>query len=432
MKSPIAFNQVFETVGIQTGRLNAWAKSRLLRQLSQISVGELALVDGRETLHFGQRSDGFSLAARIDIRGEDFYRDVVFGGTLGAAESYIAGAWECGELATLVRILIRNPAVLLGVDSGWSRLAVPLRKLLHRLNRNTRRGSQRNIGAHYDLGNEFFSLFLDENLMYSCALFEPPNLSLREASEAKLARICAKLELQASDHILEIGTGWGGFALHAAKHYGCRITTTTISENQYQLASERIRAAGLQDQITLLKQDYRELDGQFDKLVSIEMIEAVGYEYYATFFQKCAELIKPDGLMVLQAITIADREFERAKDEVDFIKRYIFPGSCIPSITALLTAATAASDLKLIELDDIGQHYAITLRHWRERFMAALGQVRSQGYSEAFIRLWEFYFAYCEGGFAECALGDVHMILARPLYRRNGVASSTPSREMFF
>jgi cyclopropane-fatty-acyl-phospholipid synthase len=313
--------------------------------------------------------------------------------------------------------MVRNRHVLEGLDSGLSLFATPLRKLLHAWNQNTEAGSRRNIAAHYDLGNDFFKLFLDDTLMYSCALFERPEMTLQEAQIAKLDRICQRLDLQPTDRVIEIGTGWGGFAIHAASRYGCHVTTTTISENQHRLAAERIRAAGLEDRITLLQQDYRQLEGRFDKLVSIEMIEAVGHHYYPSFFRQCAELLKPDGLMLVQAITINDRQYRRARDEVDFIKRYIFPGSCIPAISALLDAAARASDLQLIHLDDIGPHYAITLQRWRAAFLAQLEAVRAQGYSEAFIRLWEFYLAYCEGGFAERALGDVHLLMAKPLYR---------------
>lgn len=398
------------------GRLNRWAANLLSRQLAQLQSGEIVLADG-EVTRFGRVADDFPLSVRIDVEHPAFYGNTVFGGSLGAAESYMAGDWRCTDLTGLVRIMVRNRRVLEGLDGGWSLIAAPVRKLLHAWNRNTEHGSRRNIAAHYDLGNDFFKLFLDETLMYSCALFERPEMTLEEAQIAKLDRICRHLDLKPDDRVIEIGTGWGGFALHATTQYGCHVTTTTISDNQYQLAAERIREAGLQDRITLLKEDYRKLEGQYDKLVSIEMIEAVGHQYYQTFFRQCAALLKPDGLMLLQAITINDREYRRARDEVDFIKRHIFPGSCIPAITALLGAATRASDLQLIHLDDIGPHYATTLRRWREAFIARLDEVRSQGYPEPFIRLWEFYLAYCEGGYAERALGDVHLLMAKPLYR---------------
>ncbi len=399
------------------GVLNRWAARLLHRQLARLEAGEIVLADHGESLRFGRVTEAFPVPVRIDIRHPAFYGNTVFGGSVGAAEGYMADAWRCSDLVGLVRIMVRNRHVLDGLDGGLSLVAAPLRKLLHAWNRNTEAGSQRNIAAHYDLGNEFFKLFLDDTLMYSCALFERSDMTLQEAQVAKLDRICQRLDLKPSDRVIEIGTGWGGFALHAASRYGCHVTTTTISENQHRLAAERIRAAGLEDRITLLRQDYRQLRGQYDKLVSIEMIEAVGHHYYPTFFRQCAALLKPEGLMLVQAITINDRYYRRARDEVDFIKRYIFPGSCIPAITALVGAATRASDLQLIQLDDIGPHYATTLRRWREAFLARLDAVRAQGHSEAFIRLWEFYLAYCEGGYLERALGDVHLLMARPLYR---------------
>lgn len=418
MKPSIALSaDRLAAAGVRPGRLDAWAKTLLHRQLENLTTGELILSDGSETRRFGQACEAFPVSARIEVDAPDFYGDTVYGGSLGAAEAYMAGAWRCSDLVGLIRIMVRNRHVIEGLDGGLSWISTPLRKLLHAWNRNTRDGSRRNIAAHYDLGNDFFKLFLDETMMYSCALFERPDMSLREASLAKLERICRKLDLKPGDHVLEIGTGWGGFALYAAERYGCHVTTTTISENQYRLAAERVQAAGLSDKIRLLKHDYRDLQGQYDKLVSIEMIEAVGYAYYPTFFRKCAELLKPDGLMLLQAITINDREYARAKDEVDFIKRHIFPGSCIPSVGALVQAAAQGSDLQLVSLDDIGPHYATTLRRWREAFLGQLDAVRAQGYSERFVRLWEYYLAYCEGGFEERALGDVHMTMAKPLYR---------------
>jgi cyclopropane-fatty-acyl-phospholipid synthase len=418
MKPSIALSaEKLASSAVRPRRLDAWAKTLLHRQLERLTAGEITLADGGETRRFGQVDARFPVSVRIDVDAPDFYGDVAFGGSLGAAEAYMAGAWRCSDLVGLIRVMVRNRHVIDGLDGGWSLVSTPLRKLLHALNRNTRDGSRRNIVAHYDLGNDFFKLFLDETMMYSCALFERPDMSLREASLAKLERICRKLDLKPGDQALEIGTGWGGFALYAAQRYGCHVTTATISENQYRLAGERIQAAGLGDKIRLLQRDYRDLKGQYDKLVSIEMIEAVGYAYYETFFRKCAELLKPDGVLLLQAITINDREYERAKDEVDFIKRHIFPGSCIPAVGALAQAAAKSSDLQLVSLDDIGPHYATTLRHWREAFLSKLDAVRAQGYSERFIRLWEFYLAYCEGGFEERALGDAQMLMAKPLFR---------------
>jgi len=280
-------------------------------------------------------------------------------------------------------------------------------------------GSRKNILAHYDLGNDFYALFLDETMTYSCAIFEQENSSLKQASEAKYDRICRKLQLAAGDRVIEIGTGWGGFAVHAARNYGVQVTTTTISDEQHQFARQRIKAAGLEDRITLLKKDYRDLSGKFDKLVSIEMIEAVGHQYLPIFFRTCSRLLKDDGIMALQAITIGDQIFDRHKRTVDFIKRYIFPGSCIPSITAISIALAKATDLRLVHLEDITPHYARTLREWRRRFFTNIKKVRALGFSDTFVRMWEYYLCYCEGGFAERYLGDVQMLFVKPLCRQD-------------
>ncbi len=314
--------------------------------------------------------------------------------------------------------MIRNRAVMEAMDSGLARLASPVRKLLHYLNRNTKDGSARNIAAHYDLGNDFFELILDRTLMYSCAIFERPDATLDEAALAKVERICRKLELRPTDHLVEIGTGWGGFAIHAAKNYGCRVTTTTISLAQHGYAVKRIAAEGLQERITVLLKDYRDLEGQFDKAVSIEMIEAVGHHFVDSYFRKCSGLLKPDGMMLLQAITIADQNYKSALRNVDFIKKYIFPGSFIPSVTALCDSITRASDLRLFHLEDLTPNYAETLKHWRLRLFQHLDRVRSLGYPEEFIRMWEFYLCYCEGGFRERYIGDVQMLLTKPASRR--------------
>ena len=279
-------------------------------------------------------------------------------------------------------------------------------------------GSRKNIIAHYDLGNEFYSLFLDNTMTYSCGIFEQEQSTLEDASVAKYDRICKKLRLHPGDRVVEIGTGWGGFAVHAVQNYGVQVTTTTISNEQYEFAAKRFRDAGLDDQVSVLKKAYRDLRGTFDKLVSIEMIEAVGHHFYKTFFQTCSRLLKDDGMMALQAITIGDQIFNRHKRSVDFIKRYIFPGSCIPSITAISNALAKATDLRLVQLEDITPHYARTLREWRRRFFANIEKVRALGFSDTFIRMWEYYLCYCEGGFAERYIGDVQIVLAKPLWRQ--------------
>ncbi|WP_396652225.1 class I SAM-dependent methyltransferase [Methylophilus medardicus] len=392
------------------------AKSQVLSRLSGLRKGQLILIDGSERHVFG-RLDAGDLQATITVHDPRFYGEIAFGGSIGAGEAYMLGYWQADTLTNVVRLMVLNQSVMDTLEGGYQWFTKPLLKVFHWLNSNSEAGSQKNIAAHYDLGNDLFQLFLDPTMMYSSAMFDEDTATLQAASERKLQVICDKLQLVPTDHVLEIGTGWGGFAIYAAKHYGCHVTTTTISEQQYLLAQSRILAEGLQDQITLLKHDYRHLQGQFDKLVSIEMIEAVGHQYYDTYFNKVSQLLKPDGVALIQAITIADQRYESAIRSVDFIQRYIFPGSNIPSNTAMLTSITNASDLRLVDLQDIGLDYATTLRLWRENFFAQLDAVRQLGYSEAFIRMWDFYLSYCEGGFAECALGDVHLLLAKPEYR---------------
>ena len=410
--TPVAINQPGSGA---SGWLDRLARRAVRARLQALQNGSVILIDGGKPSLFGAQDD--SPWATVRVHDPRFYTEIAFGGSVGAGEAYMRGYWSCDDLTALVRIMLRNRELLDGMETGLARASAPALKAFHWLRRNTRRGSRRNIGAHYDLGNALFALMLDETMMYSCGIFEHEDSTLYDASVAKNERICRKLELTPGDHLLEIGTGWGGFAIHAARHYGCRVTTTTISEEQYALALERIEKAGLSGRITVLLEDYRNLKGRYDKLVSIEMIEAVGHAYYDAYFKTCGELLKPKGRMLLQAITIADQQYERAKRSVDFIQRYIFPGSCIPSVTALCNAITRASDMRLSHLEDIGLHYATTLRHWRQRFFANIDRVRALGYPERFIRMWEFYLCYCEGGFAERAISDVHILLTRSGYR---------------
>ncbi len=402
--------------------LDRVAERALRTRLTGLQHGELTLVDGERTARFGARTGQCPFGATIRVHDPRFYSDIAFGGSVGAGEAYMQGYWSVDDLTALTRILLRNRSVLEGMETGLARFTAPLRKALHWASRNTRDGSRRNIAAHYDLGNAFFELFLDPSLMYSSAVFDRASMTLHEASIAKIDRICRKLDLKPGDHVLEIGTGWGGFALHAAQHYGCRVTTTTISRRQHERAGERIAAAGVSDRVTLLLEDYRDLTGTYDKLVSIEMIEAVGHHYYDTFFRKCSDLLKPEGMMLLQAITIADQQYESARDSVDFIKKYIFPGCCIPAVSVMTSTVARVTDMRVFDLDDIGPHYATTLRMWRENLFANIEPVRALGLSEEFIRMWEFYLAYCEGGFAEQALGDVQMLLVKPQARREPLA----------
>lgn len=398
--------------------LDTLARRLLRSRLERLTQGRLTLRDAGATLHFGEQVAGTAPVATVYVHERDFYRAVAFGGSIGAAESYARGDWSADDLTGVIRILVRNRDVLDELETGLARLAAPLRRALHWMNRNTRAGSRRNIVAHYDLGNEFFALFLDPTMTYSSAIFEHADMDLHAAQLAKIDRVCRKLALEPADHLLEIGTGWGALAIHAAREYGCRVTTATISPSQLAIARERVAAAGLGSRIDVQLRDYRELTGQYDKLVSIEMIEAVGHQYYERYFRKVGSLLRPQGMMLMQAITIADQHYEAAKRSVDFIQRHVFPGSTLPSITAIVRATTRASDLRLFHLDDIGDHYATTLRLWRERFLAHRREIRALGHSEPFCRLWEFYFSYCEGAFAERALGDVQMLLVKPGNRR--------------
>ncbi len=393
------------------------ARNVVLKRLELLQKGCIVIAEDGQERTYGDAAAEDALRVHLDIRSPAFYSAVAFGGSVGSGEAYIDGHWDSQDIETLVRILLRNRDMLEGVDSGYARVATPLRKLFHGFNRNTRSGSRRNIAAHYDLGNEFYALWLDPAMMYSSAWFASESTSLNQAAVAKLDRICRKLRLSPQDRVIEIGTGWGGFAIHAAKHYGCHVTTTTISQQQYAYTRERVRAEGLEDRVTLLTKDYRDLEGQYDKLVSIEMVEAVGHEYLDVFFETCASLLKSDGAMLLQAITIADQRYEKAKTTVDFIKRYVFPGGFLPSLTAIGDSMTRCTDLRSIDVEDIGLHYALTLRHWRARFNERLPEVRRMGYSERFIRLWTFYLCYCEGAFMERAIGNVQLHAIKPAAR---------------
>lgn len=357
------------------------------------------------------------LAADLEVRDPRFWRQLVTGGSLGAAEAYLAGWWESRDLTSLVRLMARDRAVTGHLESGLARLGHLAARAWHALRPNSRRGSRKNIEAHYDLGNDFFALFLDASMTYSSALIERPGASLEEAQVAKIDRLCRKLQLGSDDHLLEIGTGWGSLAIHAAGRYGCRVTTTTISPSQFAEASRRVAAAGLADRIQIVQQDYRDLEGSYSKIVSVEMIEAVGLRFLPTFFATLDRLLRPDGLVAIQAITIADRNYESARRNVDFIQRYIFPGGAIPSVSALCSTAATASRLTPLHIEDLGLHYAETLYRWRERFEAALERVRELGYPERFVRLWRYYLCYCEGGFRERVIGDAQLLFAGAEFR---------------
>ncbi|MCA9251714.1 MAG: class I SAM-dependent methyltransferase [Phycisphaerales bacterium] len=399
------------------GLLDRLARNIVIAGLQRIAVGRLILTDGVSMADFGEHHCSGDLTAQIQVLDPRFYRAIAWGGTLGAGNAYINGWWACDDLTRLIRVILQNDESFAQLNGGRTSISAMALRGWNMLRRNTLKGSRHNIAAHYDLSNEFYALFLDETMTYSCGIFENADSTLHEASIEKLDRICRKLALKPNDSVLEIGTGWGSFAMHAAQNYGCHVTTTTISQEQFDLAKNRIKQAGLTDRVTVLQTDYRQLDGQYDKLVSIEMIEAIGWRQYPQYFQKCSELLKSDGAACIQAITKADRYYESSKRAVDFIKRYIFPGSCIPSIGAMAAAVAESSNLTIAHLEDITPHYATTLRCWRNRFQEQLPNVRALGFSDAFIRMWEFYLCYCEAGFRERVIGDVQMILTKPGFR---------------
>lgn len=399
------------------GAVGRMARGLVHRSLQRIEFGRLTIQDPWGTRSFGhakEDSPGDYRDVHLHVTDPRFYMNIAAGGDVGAGEAFIRGWWQCDNLVGLIRMMIANDASLRTIQSRWG-VAVELwNRARHWFRSNTRRGSRRNIAAHYDLSNDFYRLFLDPTMMYSCGIFESPASTMHDASIAKLDRVCRKLRLRPGDHLLEIGTGWGGLALHAARNYGCRVTTTTISRQQHDYAAARIAESGLGNRITLLFEDYRDLRGRFDKLVSIEMIEAVGHRYYDAYFRQCCRLLRPHGAALIQAITIADRFYAAARDRVDFIKKFVFPGSCIPSISAMMSSIARQTDLTLVHLEDITPHYATTLARWREAFMQRRSDVRALGLGDAFIRLWEFYLAYCEAGFRERTIGNVQLLLHKP------------------
>ncbi|MEO8064910.1 MAG: cyclopropane-fatty-acyl-phospholipid synthase family protein [Pseudomonadota bacterium] len=423
--SPLLLDSLEMPRPVRGSMLARLGRKLLLNQLALFEHGELRVIEPDGTPHvFGRRRTGFDVGCTLHITHPQTFADAAFGGTVGAGEAYIRGLWRCDEMVNLVRIFVANREQMNRMDSRWAFASRPLLRLFHWANRNSKNGSARNIAAHYDLGNDLYKLMLDETMAYSCGIFPRPDASLVVASTAKFESVCRKLDLKASDHVVEIGTGWGGFAIHAVERYGCRVTTTTISQSQYDFAVQKINALGLSDRITVLLQDYRDLEGQYDKLVSIEMVEAVGARFLDVYFEHCARLVKPEGSMLLQAITIQDQYYDQALKSVDYIQRYVFPGSFIPSVAALTKSLAKVTDFKIFHLEDIGPHYARTLRMWRERFFRNLGKVRELGYSDSFVRLWEYYLCYCEGGFMERQLGTVQMLLTKPGCRRKPLAVS--------
>ena len=405
-------------MNIGTTALSSSITVKLLRHiffaiLRRIKDGTLILCEGNETQTFGFGNP----IVTVTVSSPTFYRRALFGGTVGIGEAYIDGDWDSDDLVKLVCLFLSNRNVVEGFEGIGSTTSAFLNGLVHRLKSNTLAGSRRNIRSHYDLSNDFFSRFLDTRLMYSAAVFETEHMSLEEASTRKLERICRKLELNSNDRLLEIGSGWGGFALYAAKQFGCKVTTITISQEQFEEASTRVREESLEDQVCVCLKDYREIQGSFDKVVSIEMVEAVGSTYLDTYFGVIDRVLRPGGLFLIQAITIQDQRYRKALQRVDFIKKHIFPGSFIPSVTALLGSVTKKTNCVLVNLEDFGFDYALTLANWRQSFETEIQNVMAMGFDREFIRMWRFYLSYCEGGFRERSLSDVQMLFVKHGYK---------------
>tara|TARA_R110002073_G_scaffold2938_4_gene19354 strand:+ start:128938 stop:130197 length:1260 start_codon:yes stop_codon:yes gene_type:complete len=407
-------NDVATSRAVKSSALDILCRRFVLSALAKFPVGSATLVepDGN-VVALGKGAP----AAHIEIVDWRAYRMLFSGGGLGAGEGYMEGLWRSDDLVSVVRFFAVNVVPMQRLDNGLARLAKPLRAVLHRWNRNSLSGSKRNISAHYDLGNEFFKLFLDPTMMYSSAVFPSEASSLYEASVFKLEMVCRKLELNASHHLLEVGTGWGGMAIYAAKHYGCKVTTTTISQEQYHYTCEQVREQGLEHLVTVRDQDYRLLSGTYDRIVSIEMIEAVGHQFLPTYFSSLQSMLKPEGMVLLQAITIPDQRYQYALKNMDFIKRYIFPGGFLPSITELCGHISTHTEWVVKDIEDIGRDYAKTIEHWRDAFMASLDHVEKQGFDQRFTRMWDYYLAYCEGAFRERAISTVHLLATAPHWR---------------
>ncbi len=403
------------SAAVKTGLPASIWRGAVQKRLDGLRNGRLEVLEaGQRRVLGGQGGSADLPQATIEILDSACWGSIATGGALGAAEAFMEGQWRSPDLAGLLRLMLRDQSVLQGLEGSFSFLGAVPRWIGHALRRNTRSGSRRNISAHYDVGNDFFQLFLDPTMLYSCAYFPSRDASLEEASIAKLERLCGMLRLEPGLQILEIGSGWGACAVHMARKYGCKVVSVTISERQHAEASRRVRAAGLEDRVEIRMQDYRDIGGQFDRLVSIEMIEAVGAPYLGLFFNRCSELLKPDGLMALQAITIADQAYRSAVKRVDFIKRYIFPGGFLPSVEAIMGAVRQRTDFRLVRMEDIGSHYVRTLRLWAEALRRNRGAAKALGYSSEFLRMYEFYFRYCEAGFAERTIGNAQMLFAKP------------------
>ena len=391
--------------------LSSIFKKGVMNKFKHLQYGSIKILEGDEILSFGDSESDDKVT--VTIHSNEFYVFLGSGGVTGVAEAYMAGYWTADNLVLLLQIVLKNKKILLSLDSGFAKLINPINKFIHWSKQNTLKGSKQNILAHYDLSNDFYKLWLDPTMTYSCGYFQDNSVSLEQASIEKIDRICRKLKLNKNDHILEIGTGWGSFSLHAAKQYGCTIDTVTISDAQYEYASKKIESSGLDSHINIFNKDYRKIEGKYDKIVSIEMIEAVGYQFIPQYFSKISSLLKEDGLIAIQGITYNDQNFEQYKDSVDFIKKYIFPGSCLVSVAQITDVIKEYTDLAIVDMEDITKHYAETLNRWKVNFMKVIPEVKKMGFSEAFIKMWEFYFVFCEAGFLERNIGDVQLVFSK-------------------
>lgn len=400
--------------GNQHHWLDSFARNRILALLGEIQYGQLSITENDTTYNFGKVQEPGELIAHINVNHPGFYRQLLFGGSIGAGEAYMDKTWWSPDLVQVIRLMAINMPLLQRLDSKWSSLFNLACRFIHHLRPNTLTKARENIAAHYDLGNDFFTLFLDQSMLYSAAIYPHEHASLAEASQYKMAHICERLSLTDHDHLLEIGTGWGGMAIFAAKTTGCRVTSVTISQEQFNYATEWVAREGLQEKVSILLQDYRLIEGKFDKLLSIEMIEAVGHEFYREYFSRCSALLKPKGLMMIQAITIQDQRFDYARKNSDFIQRYIFPGGCLPSTSVIAQHIARDTDMQIVGLEDITLDYARTLADWRTAFFDRITDVKTQGFGERFIRMWDFYLCYCEGGFRERAISTVQYVFAKP------------------
>lgn len=392
--------------------LSSRVRPVVLRLLSMLSQNRLTIHDDGEVFEFGAAKGG--IHAEVYVRSPLAYQLMATKGILGAGEAYILGYWDTKDLVSTVRFFCSNMPTMKSINRRRSLWNSVVNFGINAMSRNSLVGSKRNIVAHYDLSNEFFQTMLDSKMMYSSAIYNEQHQDLESASTYKLKHVCERLSLSPADHLLEIGCGWGGLAIYAAKHYGCKVTAVTISDEQFGYAQQAIEQQGLSDKITLLNQDYRTLTGKYDKLVSIEMIEAVGHKYHDVYFKQCSDLLKPNGKLLIQAITIADQRYTAYRQSVDFIQRYIFPGGCLPSLSVINEKFSSKTDMQVVGVEDITKSYALTIHEWRDRFLHAYESIKAMGFDKRFMRMWDFYLAYCEGAFEERAISTVQVLAAKP------------------